>query len=276
MKTVCPDCLRDPQRWTRLSSLVTFQFKVAKVLPPDDPITVPVLRLLMAVDDLRRAQIQLVEAHDRLDLAPAVEKYRAIGDLLYGIRLLLSHLHEGGTALKTLDIEAKKRVDQLLKGNAAAMASLKAARAFFNARDYKKSFVSQVRNVIGFHYRDEDVRALVNAEIKQDTLLESTAAQVGGLARMADGLVVAMINRLDKGGVVPNEEQSTEFSKALDVAGHLVTLVDHLFDRLMARCPDALAEHHEVVLEIPSAVWRAREAVDAARRKVKAERAATN
>jgi hypothetical protein len=72
--------------------LVTFRFKVAQVLPPGDPITVPVLRLLMAVDDLRRVKIQLIEAHERLGGPPTPDKYRAVGDFLYSLRLLFSHL----------------------------------------------------------------------------------------------------------------------------------------------------------------------------------------
>ncbi|SRR6266849_5934276 len=75
-RTICQECLRDHTRWTRLSPLVTFRFKVAQVLPPGDPITVPVLRLLMAVDDLRRVKIQLIEAHERLGGPPTRDKYR--------------------------------------------------------------------------------------------------------------------------------------------------------------------------------------------------------
>ncbi len=32
----------------------------------------------MAMDDVRRAQVQLVEAPERLDVVPAAEKYRAL------------------------------------------------------------------------------------------------------------------------------------------------------------------------------------------------------
>ena len=65
---------------TRLSWLVAFRWRGADVLPPGDRITVPVLRLMMAVDDVRRAQIQLVEADERMHAGPAAEKYGALGD----------------------------------------------------------------------------------------------------------------------------------------------------------------------------------------------------
>jgi len=65
----------------------------------------------MAVDDVRRAQIQLVEAHERLDVIPPAESYRALGDFLYFMRLLFSHIHAAGHALRNLDTDAPKRAD---------------------------------------------------------------------------------------------------------------------------------------------------------------------
>lgn len=167
----------------RLSWAVTLKFKIAHVLPPDDPMTVPVLRLLMAVDDVRRAQMQPVEAHERLDVVPAPEKYRALGDWLYFMRLLFSHLHEAGIAVRRLDTNAKRRVDAALAENGEALVALKAVRKFFNSADYDKSLIARVRNSIGSHYDDGEVSALVTAVVTDDTLLESTFAEVGGLAR---------------------------------------------------------------------------------------------
>src|SRR5262249_45666043 len=65
----------------RLSRLVAFRFRVAEVLPPGDPTTASAVRLMMAVDDVRRAQILLVDAMERLE-EPA-ERHRAGGDFLY-------------------------------------------------------------------------------------------------------------------------------------------------------------------------------------------------
>src|SRR5438132_538122 len=84
----CRDCASGRKKITRLSSLVAFRFRLAEVLPPGDPMTAPAVRLMMAVDDVRRAQIHMVEAMDRLD-DPA-QSHRALGDFLYFVRLLLS------------------------------------------------------------------------------------------------------------------------------------------------------------------------------------------
>lgn len=270
-KVVCRECGRRATGFKRLAWAATFKFRLAQVLPPDDPMTVPVLRLLMAVDDVRRAQIQLVEAHERLDVAPTPEKYRALGDWLYFMRLLFSHLHEAGHALQNLDSAAPKRADTMLAGNREAAASLKALRQFFSSPDYKKGLVARVRNTIGSHYDDDEVTALVKAEVTPDSLLESTACEVGGLARMADPLVRAIMNGLNGGDFMTQEEHTVQVSKALDLVGHLITLVDHLFDALVRQQPDVIAEQHEALVEIPPLVIRAREAVDAARRQLRAD-----
>jgi hypothetical protein len=87
---------------TRLSSLVAFKWRLAQVLPRDDKATAPILRLMMAVDDVRRAQIQLIEASERLDGA-GVDRYLALSDWLYAMRLLFTHIHESRHALTHLE-----------------------------------------------------------------------------------------------------------------------------------------------------------------------------
>lgn len=273
-RLICRECRRRGVRLKRLSWAVTLRFKIAQVLPPNDPMTVPVLRLLMAVDDVRRAQMQLVEADQRLHTVPPPERYRALGDWLYFIRLLFSHLHEAGSAVRRLDTNAKKRVDAALAGNQEALAALKAVRNFFNAADYDKSLIARVRNTIGSHYDDGEITALVAAAVADDTLLESTVAEVGGLARMADPLVRAIMNSLNGGDFMIEEEHTLQVAKALDLTAHFITFVDHLVNALMRQHPDAVVEQDEALIEIPPLVQQVKEAVDAARRSIAAQEGA--
>jgi len=246
----CRDCGSGRKKMTRLAWLVAFRFRVVEVLPPRDPMTAPVLRLMMAVDDVRRAQIQLVEASERLDV-PA-EKHRALGDFLYFTRLLFSHLHEGGHALRKLDGWAARgqhgenRINVLFAGNRQAMAALRKVRKFFGARGYRDSLISRVRNVIGSHYDERAVAALV-ADVNASTLLESTAASVGGLARMADPVVRAIMSRLNGGDFMADETRTQQVSQALDICGHLISFVDHLFDALIRAHLDAVLERDTLV-----------------------------
>jgi len=117
--------------------------------------TAPAVRLMMAVDDVRRAQVHMVEAMERLD-DPA-DRHRAPGDFLYFVRLLFSHMHEAGHALRQLDAAARgadgeNRVNALFAGNREGMAALKAVRKFFSAQGYWGSLIPRVRNAIGSHY----------------------------------------------------------------------------------------------------------------------------
>jgi hypothetical protein len=270
-KVICRECRRRGSGLKRLSWAATVRFRLAQVLPPDDPMTVPVLRLLMAVDDVRRAQIQLVEARERIEIAPDAEKYLALGDFLYAMRHLFAHLHEAGIAVRRLDTNAKKRVDAALAGDPEALAALKVVRKFFNAAGYDKSLIARVRNAIGSHYDDAEVTGLVKAEVTDEALLESTVAEVGGLARMVDPLVREIMYGLNGGDFLTNEKHTIQIAKALDLAGQFITFVDHLFDALIRQHPDAIVEQREALLEIPRLVIRAREAVEAARSQVKAE-----
>lgn len=262
---LCGECNRRRHGLPRLSLIVRFQFKLAQVLPPGDVMTIPVLRLLMAVDDVRRAQIQLIESHGRLD-GPKEETHIVVGDFLYALRHLCSHLHEGGRTLRALDTAANARVDALLAGNGPAVAALQRLRQFFNSAAYSTSLIARIRNAIGFHYNHSDIAALV-ATVNDDTLLESTAADAGALARMADPVVREIMNTLAGGDFLLQEEHTASTAEALDIAGLLITVADHIFDALLRANPDAVVEKHEAVVNIPPLVQKAREAVEAARKE---------
>src|SRR6266849_10190756 len=77
-KLICRACRQQGLGLKYLSWAVTYKFKVARVLPPDDKMTVPVVRLLMAVDDVHRAQLLLLEATERHDDLPVAEKYLTV------------------------------------------------------------------------------------------------------------------------------------------------------------------------------------------------------
>ena len=239
---------------TRLSWLVAFRYRVAEVLPPGDPMTPPAVRLMMAVDDVRRAHINFVEASERL--ADPEEAYRVLGDYMYAVRLLCSHLHEAGHALRQLDAVARdangqNRVSALLAGNREGMAALKKVRKFFSAQGYWGSLIYRVRNLIGSHYDEDTVAALVADEFTDDALNESTAASVGGLARMADPLVRTIMNRLNCGDFMVDETQTQKVKEAIAVSNNLINFVDHLFAALVqAHLPAVVVSKRELTVKV--------------------------
>ena len=274
----CRDCARGRKKITRLSSLVAFRFRVAEVLPPGDPMTIPTVRLMMAVDDVRRAQIHLVEASERLD-DPA-ERHRAGGDFLYSVRLLFSHIHEAGHALRRLDGWAARlpnganRVDALLAGeeHREGMKALRKLRPFFGRPAYWDSLIPRVRNTIASHYDERAVAAVVQEDFTAEAALESTAASVGGLARMADPVVRSIMTRVNGGDFLADEAHKQKVQEALVVCGHLITFVDHLFDALVRAHRDAIVQTDSRVVDVPPLVARAVEAVEAARARKREER----
>lgn len=58
-KRICRECGRRNRGFKRLSWAATFTTKLAQVLPPNDAMTVPVVRLLMAMDDRPSARLSL-------------------------------------------------------------------------------------------------------------------------------------------------------------------------------------------------------------------------
>ena len=264
---LCHRCKRRGQGLKRLAAVVTFRFRIAEVLPADDPMTVPVLRLLMAIDDVRRAQIYLLEAQERLIALPPAAKYLAAGDFLYSLRLLFSHLDEGGTAIKHLDTKAKKRVDALLRDKPEAQLALGKVRAFFQSPDYDNSLVSRIRDTVGAHYKDSEVSGLVAAEVKDGALLESVVADMGGLARLADPIVRAIMAKFNGGDLLTTDTPAVE--QAIRLTGHFITFVDHLFDALMRRDLRVVEEQSEAMVDIPPLLLLAGEACEAARRRLK-------
>jgi hypothetical protein len=262
----CRDCASGRKKWTRLSRLVAFRFRVWKVLTPGDPTTAPALRLMMAVDDVRRAQIYLVEAIERDDPG---QRHRAPGDFLYSLRLLFSHLHEAGHALRQLDgaargADGKNRIEALLKGEdyREGRAALTELRKFFSAQGYWASLIPRVRNAIGSHY-DERVVAELLAAADADATADATAATVGGLARMADTAVRAIVNGLNGGDLMVDETKTHQVSQAIRVCSHLITFVDHLFAALMQTHPDTIVEKDTRIVDVPPLVARASEAMAA-------------
>jgi hypothetical protein len=120
--------------------------------------------------------------------------------------------------------------------------------------------------VIGSHYDEDTVAALVADEFTDDALNESTAASMGGLARMADPLVRTIMNRVNGGDFMLDEAQTQKVKETIEVSNHLINFVDHLFAALLDKhLPAVVVEKREFTVKVPPLVMRAGEAVDAMR-----------
>src|SRR5262245_5157092 len=99
------------------------RFDPVAVFPPGDPLTLPLLRLMMATDDARCATLLFVMADQQLRDARDGSAEQAFhgGQMWYLFRMLCAHLNEAGNALNTLvNSVADARLKNLLKSRPAA------------------------------------------------------------------------------------------------------------------------------------------------------------
>ena len=106
---------------------------------------------------------------------------------------------------------------------------------------------------------------MVNA-FTDDTPHESTAASVGGLARIADQTVHDIMNRVNGGDLLTEETRPQRIGEVIDVYGNLITFVDELFGALVRAHPGAIVARDESLVEVPPLVVQAREAENTGRR----------
>jgi len=183
--------------------------------------TTPLLRLMLATDDVRLSQRLFLETSERLRAAApgGVQQRLLTGEQWYGMRLLCLHLDGAIDALRTLErTVSPDAVRRTLKGQAEALKAfetvLSIARADKTTRT--RSFVSKVRNSIGAHYQNHDVERLYSAYAGVPGYIDGTVmvSDVGGLVRFppTDALMVLLL--LDAAGVTLPTALDTDAERA--------------------------------------------------------------
>ena len=241
------------------ADVVVGMFDPARVFSPDDPLTPPLLRLMLATDDVRHASVLFVMADHQVRQTTGVQQALHAGQMWYLFRLLCSHLYEGGNALKTLlGSVPKRRLRELLRGREAAAAALERLRPAFGP----EAFVTRVRNSIGSHYQQADVERVFRRELEAARVEGAViACQVGGLSRftMTDVLALRLMD----------EAAGTDFAAGgqafADRGSEVITLAEDL-GTFVGHLVDALLEQHGVsvtrdTVEIPPLLRAARDAL---------------
>src|SRR5436189_3509041 len=126
-----------------VASVVVGKFDPARVFPPNDPLTLPLFRLMLATDDVRHASMLFVMADHQVRETTGVQQSLHGGQMWYLFRLLCSHLKEGGNALNTLvSSVADRRLKGALRGRPAAAEALERLRSAFGP----DTFITKVRD----------------------------------------------------------------------------------------------------------------------------------
>jgi len=207
------------------------RFDPARVFPPGDQLTYPLIRLMLATNDARCARLLFVMAEQQVSETTCAEQALHGGRMWYLFRLLCSHLNEAGNALDTLLASvSRQRLDKLLSGWPGAPDALARLRADLGEGTY----VRKVRDSVGAHYRQADIARVYEADLKagrvDGSLIE---CEVGGLSRftMVDVLALRLMD--DAAGASTHEEFSARSGEVGDLADELSTVVDHLVAALV-------------------------------------------
>src|SRR5260370_10175956 len=161
--------------------VIVIKIDPARGFPPDDPLTPPLLRLMLATDDVRHASILFLMADRQVKDTMGIQQALHGGQMWCAFRLLCSHLRESGNALTTLmNSVADRRLTELLRGRDEAVASLGRLRTAFG----KDAFITKVRDSIGSHYQQADIMRIYEQDLAEGRVEGNlVACEVGGLSR---------------------------------------------------------------------------------------------
>lgn len=246
-----------------VASAVVGRFDPARAFPPGDPLTVPLLRLTLATGDVRRARMLFVMTNQQVNQTTGLQQMFHGGQLWYAFRLLCSHLKEGGDVLKTLtNSVADRRLSDLLRGRPAAIEALGRLRLAFG----KGTFITKVRDSIGFHYQQSDIKRVFEHDLAAGRVDGAVVAcEVGGLSWFTITEVLA-VRLLDEAAGADLAAEGIQFAEhgaeATLLADDLCTFVDHLVDALLQQHPVSVTQDTS---EIPALLQAARDAEQKAR-----------
>lgn len=242
------------------ADVVVATFDPARVFPPDDRLTVPLLRLMLATDDVRHASMLFVMADHQVRQTTGVQQTLHGGQMWYLFRLLCSHLYEGGHALRTLLSRVEeRRLQDLLRGRAPGAEALARLRPALGP----DAFVTRVRNSIGSHYQQADIQRVFERDLRAGRVDGSiVASEVGGLSRftMTDVLALHLLDEaagaeLASGG----EEFASRGGEVVALADDLSTFVGHLVDALLKQHGASVRRD---TIEVPALLRAARDALE--------------
>lgn len=207
------------------------RFDPARAFPPDEKLTYPLIRLMLATDDARCARLLFVMADQQVRETTGAEQALHGGRMWYLFRLLCSHLSEAGNALDTLlGSVPRQRLNALLRGRPVAADALARLRSALGEGTY----VRKVRDSVGAHYRQADIARVYEADLKAGRVDGSLiACDVGGLSRFTMTDVLALRLMDDAAGAATQEEFSARSGEVGDLADELSTIVGHLVDALL-------------------------------------------
>ena len=235
---------RDLKRAAKAKRVI---FQLNKVFPSDDPLSIPLLRLMLAADDARHLQMLLLMADDQGHDFTKFDRLITNGTTLHLFRLLCGHLYEAGIAFRAIEQSHPQVLDEAVTGDQKLEGNLTNIRQAY-AQDpegaFHYSFLKPMRTHFGFHYKDEPLReALRKHNEAKDLEGTMIVAEYLGLGRytVCDHLVTSAIQDLLGAEWSEFQEKFDEvMGKAIELAGILGQIVNQLLLHLFKQREEAI------------------------------------
>ncbi len=242
------------------------KFDPARVFPPGDKLTLPLLRLMLATDDARYVAMLLIMTDYQVSQAAGTTQGALSGEQFwYLFRLLCLHLKEAHNALNCIP---KKRLTALFRGRPEG----RKAKEHFRAAIATDPFVTNVRDSIVAHYRQVDIERVYTRDLAAGKVEGAVVAcDVGVLSRSTITDTIAL-HLLDEAALGDGGGGDAEFSKRCGAVTDLVEDLSTFVGHLVA----ALLKEHGVTtttetIEVPALFRAARNAMEQAREAGQAE-----
>ncbi len=264
----------------RRAEAMRIRFELSKVFSQANPLSVPILRLMMATDDARHLQKLLIIAGEDIDQANEVETGILNGEMAHLFRMLCGHLYEAGIAFRAVDQVRPDLVQATVAGDEEGKTALDCVREAYavapGGEAFHYSFLKPVRDEVGFHYKQESLNqalgTLINTPDLDGTL---TVCEAAGLSRynITDHLTAIVITaQLNVNLEGLNAKLHEKMQEVIKLADHLASVVDRLLLHLFETPPPSVLERSYSTITIPPQVLQARVKVDRERNKLQARR----
>lgn len=241
--------------WARA---IRVYFKLSEVLPPANPVSVSVVRLLMAVNDARHIHKLLLSANWVKAKPGSAENSVRSGEILHLFRLLCAHLYEAGVAFRSVPHEV---LNECVRDRGDAQVQLAYVRKSFATDSdgaFHYAYLKPIRDAMGFHYKKEPLgTALVDEVARGELQGVLIICDNQGLSRYSIGDHLANTELMNIFGVGPGEypgEFQKHMHEVINLANSLSTVVDRLLFNIVSSRRHGIITSEEVLLSIPPAV----------------------
>lgn len=247
---------------------VRLVFRLADVFPVEQPLSVPLLRLMMASNDVRHIQKLMLSKDERIGQGHGFDNVVLNGEILHLERMLCGHLYEAGTAFRNIDIPHPEIASTAVQGTEFEP-SLQRLREMYASEPpgaFHNSFLYEVRNKFGFHYKLEAIQHKLEEFLRRgDVEAEVIHAELSGLSRyvIADHVSIGMLQDI-LNAELPDLHEAFEkaMGKALRLAGDLSNVVDMMLLPLLERNESAIIKQEHGTLSVQQELLTAKQKVD--------------